>query len=153
MAIGTFEQPFRSAQVVLHDTSWRLFFHKNSSIVSEDVKLTLFGGQEKPEDNGIWYLTAIRELKERDEAGISLLPANFSKVTEDGPLEFEKGWFSAQIYSVLLSRGAADNVMNAEVFSSYDDFVERGDEFSWGTSFAQVKSLVDKVLNIWKSQS
>ena len=150
MSLGTFESPFESAQVVLHDATWRLFFHKNPSVEDGITKLTLFWGQIQEEDRGIWYLTAIRELWEKDEAGIALTPDNLKKVCSDGPIQFQKGWFISQVYAALLSKWSADMIQNAQVFSWYDDFLTHWRYHIWGTEFLHIKGLVDKALELWK---
>lgn len=143
MEKGTEHTPFESAQVLLRDTAGKLAFHKNSSIISGTTKLTLFGGKVEEQDENA-FIRAIIEVKE--EAWIILLPSNLRKVGEDGPFNFEKGWFLAHIYDALLSPDSFGNIQNAQIFSSYQHFLNTGEEYNWGRNFSHMRLVVDRIL-------
>lgn len=132
-----------SWQVILQDSSGRLFFHKNHGAKVGSVRLSFFWGEKKGEE--AWYETVIRELWE--EAGIILRPENLVYIWEDGPIEFEKGKFLAKIYFALLTPESANMIQNAETFQSYNDFSHRGINEEWITDLDHIRSLVDNALH------
>jgi len=140
--------PFLSTQIVIKDTSWRLFFHKNKSVIEWQEKITLIGWKLENADKTAYHWI-IREVKE--ETWIVLLSDNLQKVCEDGPNEYEKWWFFAQIYFTLISSWVGDTLSknNAiEVFNSLDLFESSGKK-EW-LDFDRVSKLVYKVLSLWK---
>lgn len=147
MKLSSQGNPFESAQIVMEDDSWRLFFHENPSIVQWEVKLTLFGWKVEEDDENA-FLRIIQEVSE--ETGIVLSKQSLIKVCEDWPREYDKWWFLAHIYYVLVSKWIGDVLAqhsDTQVFNSIKLFEESWD-MNW-KDYKWTKKLVNNALKLW----